>query len=60
MGTESDALALEFRGSVSYTNKRTKGARVHPDLLGRLSNMEFFAMIQGGSLYKVRVPILRD
>ena len=59
-GTESDALVLEFRGSVSYSSKKAKGMRVHPDVLGRLANMHFFAMIQGGTIYKCVVPILKD
>jgi conjugal transfer pilus assembly protein TraD len=59
-GTESDATALEFRGSVSYSNKKTKSMKVHPDLLGRLSNMHYFASIQGGTIYKGQVPILID
>jgi conjugal transfer pilus assembly protein TraD len=57
-GTESDAIALEFRGSVSHSVKKSKGMRVHTDLLGRLRNMEFFTMIQGGTIYKCKVPIL--
>jgi conjugal transfer pilus assembly protein TraD len=60
MGTESDALALEFRGSLSYSTKKTSGPRVHPDLLGRLSNMHFFTMTQGGTIHKCVVPILKD
>ncbi len=57
-GAESDALLLEFRGSINYSNKRTKAPLVHPDLLGRLSNMHYFVMIEGGNVSKIRVPIL--
>mgnify|MGYP001096088531 CR=1 FL=1 len=57
-GAQSDALLLEFNGSVSHSNKKTKAPLVHPDLLGRLANMHYFAAIEGGNVYKLRVPIL--
>lgn len=59
-GTESDATAIEFRGSVSYSTKKTAGKLVHPDLLGRLRNLEFFAMVAGGTVSKCRIPILTN
>ena len=57
-GTESDATALEFRGSVSYASKKKNAPKVHPDLLGRLPNLQGFAMLAGGTTYQFRIPII--
>lgn len=53
-------VKLNFSASVT---KRMSGMRddiVPRDWLGRLPNLEFFASLSGGKLYKGRIPILID
>ena len=59
--TGSKSLVIpNFSASVS---KRMTGLRediVPREFLGRLPNLEFFASVSGGKLYKGRIPILID
>lgn len=59
--TGSDArVKPNFSASVT---KRMTGLRddiVPRDFLGRLPNLEFFASVSGGKIYKGRIPILVD
>jgi conjugal transfer pilus assembly protein TraD len=56
-GTESEAHALEFRGSISRSEQRERLQRVPPYLLTNLPDCQFFASI-GGKKIMGRVPII--
>jgi conjugal transfer pilus assembly protein TraD len=54
-GTKAD---LHYSGSVNESVKNTEVEIFPPALLGTLPNLEFFANVAGGTIYKGRIPIL--
>ena len=57
-GTETEALAVEFRGSITRSIKEERAPLVSPDVLIRLPNLQFIAMIAGGQIVKGRLPLI--
>ena len=45
-------------GSISERLSETEVALVSPELLGMLPNLEFFASISGGHVFKGRYPLI--
>lgn len=60
IGSESEATVLEFKGSVSRSMKEERAPLVSPDVLVRMPNLQYVAMIAGGRIVKGRVPIIGD
>jgi conjugal transfer pilus assembly protein TraD len=58
IGTHSDAHLPDFSGSVSRRLRETREETVPSDILGKLPNLQYFALVSGGRLLKGRVPIL--
>ena len=59
-GTETEATAVEFRGTVSRKVNREKVPLVPPDLLTSLPNLQYFAVIAGGVVKKGRLGIITN
>lgn len=57
INTTSDAPAI-FSGSTSEKMAEETVLRVDPATLGSLPNLEFFARVSGGHVYKGKIPIL--
>lgn len=51
---------LSVRSSLGERLTEEEICMVPPEILGMLPNMEFFAMVSGGTLLKGRIPILVD
>ncbi len=58
IGTHTDAHLPDFSGSVSRRLRETREETVPSDILGKLPNLQYFALVSGGRLLKGRVPIL--
>jgi conjugal transfer pilus assembly protein TraD len=58
IGTHVDVHVADFSGSVSRRLRETRGETVPADILGKLPNLQYFALVSGGRLLKGRVPIL--
>ena len=58
IGTHSDAHLPDFSGSVSRRLRETREETIPSDILGKLPNLQYFALVSGGRLLKGRVPIL--
>jgi conjugal transfer pilus assembly protein TraD len=58
IGTHVDAHLPDFSGSVSRRLRETREETVPADILGKLPNLQYFALVSGGHLLKGRVPIL--
>ena len=58
IGTHADAHLPDFSGSVSRRLRETREETVPSDILGKLPNLQYFALVSGGRLLKGRVPIL--
>jgi len=50
----------DFRAGVSKSMKMTREETIPAEILGKLPNMEFFAFVSGGRLYKGRIPYLHQ
>lgn len=59
ISTSSGGIVPDFRTSVTRRLKHESCDLVPTDLLGKLPNLEFFASLSGGRLWKGRVPILK-
>lgn len=57
--TSSSGVLPGFQASVTRRMTHAEGDLVPIELLGKLPNLEFFASLSGGKLYKGRVPIMR-
>ena len=57
-GSHTEALAIEFKGTVSRTLKEERAALVGADVLMRLPNLQYFAMVAGGNIVKGRLPVI--
>lgn len=60
IGTETEAALVEFRGTVSRSLQEKKAPMLAPELLLRLPNLQYFAMLAGGRVVKGRLPLVRD
>lgn len=58
IGTHARASAPDFSGSLSRRLHETREETVPADILGKLPNLQYFALVSGGRLLKGRVPIL--
>jgi conjugal transfer pilus assembly protein TraD len=58
IGTHTDVHLPDFSGSVSRRLRETREETVPSDILGKLPNLQYFALVSGGRLLKGRVPIL--
>lgn len=58
IGTHTPARWPDFSGSVSRRLRETREETVPADILGKLPNLQYFALVSGGRLLKGRVPIL--
>lgn len=59
ISTSSGGVLPGFRASASRRISHDEADLVPVELLGKLPNLEFFASLSGGKLYKGRVPILK-
>jgi len=50
----------DFRAGVSKSMTMTREETIPAEVLGKLPNMEFFAFVSGGRLYKGRIPYLHQ
>lgn len=58
-GTNTGAESpLSFGASISEQLSETAAPLIQPSYLGLLPNLEFFAVISGGNVYKGKLPIL--
>lgn len=57
-GSETEATMIEFRGSVTRSLGEEKAPLVSPDVLTRLPNLQYFAMIAGGHIVKGRLSVI--
>lgn len=60
LGSETEATVIEFRGSVTQSIAEEKAPLVPPDVLVRLPNLQYFAMVAGGHIVKGRLPIIES
>ena len=58
LGSETEATVVEFRGSVTRSQGEEKAPLVSPDILTRLPNLQYIAMVAGGRVVKGRLPII--
>jgi conjugal transfer pilus assembly protein TraD len=58
IGTHADVRWPDFSGSVSRRLRETREETIPSDILGKLPNLQYFALVSGGRLLKGRVPIL--
>jgi conjugal transfer pilus assembly protein TraD len=58
IGTRSQANWMDFSGSLSRHLRETREESIPSDILGKLPNLQYFALVSGGRLLKGRVPIL--
>jgi conjugal transfer pilus assembly protein TraD len=58
LGTHADARWPDFSGSLSRRLRETREETIPADILGKLPNLQYFALVSGGRLLKGRVPIL--
>ncbi|MEW5890941.1 MAG: conjugative transfer system coupling protein TraD [Pseudomonadota bacterium] len=57
-GSETEATMIEFRGSVTKSMGEKEAPLVSPDVLTRLPNLQYFAMVAGGRIVKGRLPVI--
>jgi conjugal transfer pilus assembly protein TraD len=58
IGSQARAGWPVFSGSLSRRLRETREETIPPDILGKLPNLQYFALVSGGRLLKGRVPIL--
>jgi conjugal transfer pilus assembly protein TraD len=58
IGAHTSARRPDFSGSLSRRLHETREETVPSDILGKLPNLQYFALVSGGRLLKGRVPIL--
>jgi conjugal transfer pilus assembly protein TraD len=58
LGTHADGRWPDFSGSRSRRLRETREETIPADILGKLPNLQYFALVSGGRLLKGRVPIL--
>jgi len=58
IATRSDTRWPDFSGSVSRHLRESREETIPADILGKLPNLQYFALVSGGRLLKGRVPIL--
>ncbi len=58
LGTHTHARWPDFSGSLSRRLRETREETIPADILGKLPNLQYFALVSGGRLLKGRVPIL--
>lgn len=56
--TQSDSAATGFTGGEGVNVKDERMETVPPDILGKLPNHQYFALLAGGRLYKGRQPVV--
>jgi conjugal transfer pilus assembly protein TraD len=58
IGTHTPPRWPDFSASVSRRLRETREETIPADILGKLPNLQYFALVSGGRLLKGRVPIL--
>jgi conjugal transfer pilus assembly protein TraD len=58
IGTHADVRWPDFSGSRSRRLRETREQTIPSEILGKLPNLQYFALVSGGRLLKGRVPIL--
>ncbi|MFY9328824.1 MAG: conjugative transfer system coupling protein TraD [Georgfuchsia sp.] len=58
LGSETEATVVEFRGSITRSQGEEKAPLISPDVLTRLPNLQYVAMVAGGTVVKGRLPII--
>ncbi|MDE3021162.1 MAG: conjugative transfer system coupling protein TraD [Pseudomonadota bacterium] len=57
---ESEANMMEFGGTVTRAMKEEQTELMPMNVLKRLPNLQFVALVAGGNLYKGRIPIITN
>jgi conjugal transfer pilus assembly protein TraD len=60
IGTHAHARGPDFSGSLSRRLRETREETIPSDILGKLPNLQYFALVSGGRLLKGRVPIVGE
>lgn len=60
LSSGTEATVIEFHGSVSQSIAEEKAPLVPPDVLVRLPNLQYFAMVAGGHIVKGRLPLIQS
>jgi conjugal transfer pilus assembly protein TraD len=60
IATHTHARGADFSGSLSRRLRETREETIPADILGKLPNLQYFALVSGGRLLKGRVPILDE
>lgn len=55
-GNKTEDHGLEFSGNISESISEQKVPKIPPDLLGKLPDLQFLALLAGGKLIKGRIP----
>jgi conjugal transfer pilus assembly protein TraD len=60
IGTHTHARGADFSGSLARRLRETREKTIPSDILGKLPNLQYFALVSGGRLLKGRVPIVDE
>ncbi|PZP64971.1 MAG: conjugal transfer protein TraG [Azospira oryzae] len=60
IGTETEASLVEFRGNVSRSMQEKQTQLVPPEIMLRLPNLQYFAVMPDGRIVKGRLPLIKD
>jgi conjugal transfer pilus assembly protein TraD len=60
IGTHTHARGADFSGSLARRLRETREETIPSDILGKLPNLQYFALVSGGRLLKGRVPIVAE